>query len=284
MAFSLSENVALEKFRSRRGRASADGSTEMVYTYTVTGSNDIGTVLGYVDSTAPSFVTDPVSGGLLWRDEIDWDQIGDELWEVNVTYLTPDRYDQRKHSLPDLGEYELSWDTTGGTARITTSRATTRYPTTATNHKNAIGVDQDGNPQGVDIVIPAMKWTVTYRLAQATVSNAYGIVCELLTGTVNDDTFFGRPAGEVLFLGAQGKTGIKTDPVFNFHFVRLPNITGLTIGDITGIAKKGHQYLWVEFRAGDQDIYSYRTPVVPIGVYVETVYPEGDFSLLGIGT
>ncbi len=194
MAFSLSENVALEKFRSRRGRASADGSTEMVYTYTVTGSNDIGTVLGYVDSTAPSFVTDPVSGGLLWRDEIDWDQIGDELWEVNVTYLTPDRYDQRKHSLPDLGEYELSWDTTGGTARITTSRATTRYPTTATNHKNAIGVDQDGNPQGVDIVIPAMKWTVTYRLAQATVSNAYGIVCELLTGTVNDDTFFGRPA------------------------------------------------------------------------------------------
>ena len=129
-----------------------------------------------------------------------------------------------------------------------------------------------------------MKWTITYRLAQATVNNAYGIVCELLTGTVNDDTFFGRPAGEVLFLGAQGKTGIKTDPVFNFHFGRLPNITGLTIGDITGIAKKGHQYLWVEFRPGDKDEYSYRTPIEPIGVYVETVYPEGDFSLLGIGT
>jgi hypothetical protein len=283
MAFTLPTNVAIEKFRSRRGRASSDGSTEMAYVYTCSGSNDVGDILGYADTAAPAFATDPVSGGILWRDEVDWDQIGDETWEVTVTYVTPDRYDQRKHERPDLGEYELSWDTTGGTARITSSRATTKYPATATDHKGAIGLDAEGNVQGVDIVVPACKFTVTYRLANATVSNAYGMVVELLTGTVNDATFFGRPAGEFLFMGAQGKTGIKTDPVFNFHFVRLPNVTGLTIGDITGIAKKGHEYLWVEWKPGEKDANSGRTPQEPIGVYVETVYHEGDFSALGIG-
>lgn len=284
MAFVVPTNVAIEKFRSRRGRASSDGSTEMTYIYTVSGSNDVGDILSYANTAAPTFVTDPVSGGILWRDEVDWDQIGDELWEVNVTFVTPDRFDQRKHDKPDLGEYELSWDTTGGTARITSSKETTRFPATATDHKGAIGLDQEGNVQGVDIVVPACKWTVTFRLANATVNNAYGMVVEELTGTMNDATFFGRPAGEVLFMGAQGKTGIKTDPVFNFHFVRLPNVTGLTIGDITGIAKRGWDYLWVEYRPGEQDANSKRTPMEPIGVYVETVYPEGNFAALGIGT
>lgn len=283
MVFTLPTNVAIEKFRSRRGRASADGSTEMDYVYTVVGSNDIGVILGYADTAAPAYVTDPVAGGLLWRDEIDWDQIGDETWDVTVKFVTPDRYDQRKHERPDLGEYELSWDTTGGTARITTALDTDRFPATATDHKGAIGLDQEGNVQGVDIVVPACKWTITFRLATATVNNAYGMVLETLTGTVNDAAFFGRPAGEVLFMGAQGKTGIRTNPVFNFDFVRLPNITGLTIGGITGIAKKGHQYLWVEFRPGDQDANSKRTPMEPIGVYVETVYPDADFAALGIG-
>jgi hypothetical protein len=284
MAFSVPTGIAIEKFRSRRGRASADGSTEMTYIYTVVGSNEIGTILGYVNTAAPTYVTDPVSGGTLWRDEIDWDQIADETWDVNVTFVTPDRYDQRKHSLPDLGDYELSWDTTGGTVRITSSLATSRYPATATDHKGAIGLDKEGNVQGVDITVPACKWTVTYRLANATVTNSYGMVVEALTGRVNDATFFGRAAGEVLFMGGQGKTGIKTDPVFNFHFVRMPNRTGLTFGDITGVAASGWQHLWVEYKPGEKDANSKRTAMEPIGVYVDTVYALGDFSALGIGT
>jgi hypothetical protein len=53
------------------------------------------------------------------------------------------------------------------------------------------------------------------------------------------------------------------------------------MGDITGIDKKGWEYLWVRYQdAEDADVLVKQ----PAAVYVEQVYPYGDFSLLGIGT
>ena len=50
---------------------------------------------------------------------------------------------------------------------------------------------------------------------------------------------------------------------------------------IVGVDKKGWEYLWVRYAdAEDQNVLVKK----PIAVYVERVYEEGDFSLLGIGT
>jgi hypothetical protein len=58
-------------------------------------------------------------------------------------------------------------------------------------------------------------------------------------------------------------------------------VTEQTIGDITGIVKNGHEYLWVRY----EDAVSTNELVKkPKFVYVNKVYRDGNFSGLGIGT
>ena len=59
------------------------------------------------------------------------------------------------------------------------------------------------------------------------------------------------------------------------------NLTNETVGDITGIAKKGHEYLWVKYEDSQSDVSLLKKPR---SVYVNQVYKSADFSQLGIGT
>lgn len=68
-----------------------------------------------------------------------------------------------------------------------------------------------------------------------------------------------------------------------FRFAALPNKTGLTVGDITGIAKKGWEYLWVLY-SEEEDTTSKRLRKVPVEVHIEKVYEDDDFADLQIGT
>ena len=65
------------------------------------------------------------------------------------------------------------------------------------------------------------------------------------------------------------------------RFAASPNVQNLTIGGINGIDKKGWEYLWVRY-ADDEDVNAKVLVKKPIGVYVEQVYENGDFSGLGI--
>jgi hypothetical protein len=72
-----------------------------------------------------------------------------------------------------------------------------------------------------------------------------------------------------------------------FKFIASPNagsgatLPALSVGDITGIAKKGHEYMWVRYEA---DVSQKTLIKKPRHVYVNKVYRDGDFSKLGIGT
>jgi hypothetical protein len=67
----------------------------------------------------------------------------------------------------------------------------------------------------------------------------------------------------------------------SFKFAASPNMTGLTVGTITGINKGGWNHLWVLYSDNvDQNTLIKR----PVAAYVEQVYWPGNFSLLGIGT
>ena len=101
-----------------------------------------------------------------------------------------------------------------------------------------------------------------------------------LTGTVNDAAFKGFDAGEVLFLGASGSQRGDQDWEIAFNFAANENVTGISVGDITGIDKQGFHYLWVRYvEVEDQNHLTKR----PEYVYVEQIYQPRDFSLLGIG-
>lgn len=83
--------------------------------------------------------------------------------------------------------------------------------------------------------------------------------------------------------GASGSKRGEDDWEITFRFAASPNKTGLTVGDIVGINKKGWEYMWVRY-ADAEDAAAKAIVKKPVAVSVEKVYEEGDFSTLGIGT
>lgn len=223
--------------------------------------------------------------------------LGDDAWQVTISY--------EKTGADDDGQTDplrrsRSFDTSGGTQHITqadggkiTSTGTTttrtgtetRFPSTAPSMNSAIGVDGD-SVSGVDIVVPALSWTESYDVPSSYVTAAYIRRVAALTGTTNDATFRGFAAGEVLFTGCSGNQDWDTDRgdgpwSLSYKFVASPNVTGQTIGTIENISKKGHDYLWVRYEDSVSGSDLIKRPKY---VYVNTVYKEGAFSGLGIGS
>jgi hypothetical protein len=135
----------------------------------------------------------------------------------------------------------------------------------------------------VDITVPVYNFSETHILANATVTNTYKGKLAALTGKTNNAAFKGFAAGECLFLFASGSKRGKGDWEISFRFAASPNKTGLTVGDITGIAKKGWEYLWVRYE-DSVDVTAKALVKKPLAVYIEKVYDEGSFADLAIGT
>jgi len=204
------------------------------------------------------------------------------IWHGTANYSRA----ESQRTAPETGDSTFSFDTGGGTQHITQSIMTmgSYAPDgeTAPDFKGAIGVHND-KVDGVDITLPVYNWAETHYLADAVVTGAYKGTLFSLTGRVNDDTFKGLDAGECLFLGASGSKRGDEDWEIAFRFAASPNKTNLTIGDITGINKKGWEYLWVRY-ADEVDGSAKALVKRPLAAYVEKVYEYGDLSQLGIGT
>jgi hypothetical protein len=208
------------------------------------------------------------------------ERVADEVWDFTAEYR------QRE---PEPGQYTISIDTSGGQVMQTYAYAEAKYVATgesAPGMNNAIDV-QDNKPQGVQRIIPALKISLRAKIKTANIAAvggemAYAQLISELTGTVNNATAFGQfAAGELLFTGATGDI-IAEDPSLTFSFLASKNVTGLTIGSITGITKKGHDYIWFSFK-NDKDATTGLQQSAPRAAYVNRIYGEADHSLLYIG-
>jgi hypothetical protein len=270
----------------------------MKRSYKLFGTSDDIAVHSYLNTAITLFWDYPGAGDQrLQAENYSIEYLGDDAWHVEVSYVKEGAADDPNE--PDPLRRSRSFDTGGGTSHITQANGTpgpteTRYPASGNNaapdQKGAIGVDASG-VQGVDIVIPALTWTETYDVPSVYVSSAYIVNLSKVTGTVNNAAFRGFPAGEVLFLGASGSQdwdARKGDGpwTLSFKFVQSPNagsgqsIPALTIGSLTNIAKKGHEYLWVRY---EDNVANNSLIKEPKFVYVNKVYREENFSQLGIG-
>lgn len=219
----------------------------------------------------------------LYRSDVKLKQAGPDLWYVEVPYGPP----QKKK--PEDGDFSWSFDTTGGTKHLTHAldHVADYQPAGkgAIDHNDAIGVNEDGDVEGVDVIDHAFKWTESRRLLLADYGWAYSAILDDMTGAVNNAEFRGKAAKTVLFAGATGgqsqKDPLFLDVIYNFTYSR--SASGLTIGTITGIAKAGHDYLWVRYETADGGAAKKLTQT-PRQVDVERVYETADFSTLGIGT
>jgi hypothetical protein len=241
-----------------------------------------------------------VSDAQLWAESYSIAFLGDNAWQVTINYEKTGA----EPSTPDPLKRSRSFDTTGGTQHITQANqigtreldfATEgegtvpvferRYPSTAPDQSGAIGVDANG-VNGIDVVTPQLQWQETYDVPNAYVTSSYIRGVAGITGSTNSAAFRGFQAGEVLFVGCSGSQEWDDQKgrgpwTLSYRFIASKNVTGQTIGTISGIVKKGHEYLWVRY---EESIDSSELVKKPKYVYVNKVYKEGNFSQLGIGT
>lgn len=191
------------------------------------------------------------------------------------------KYDSRE---PAESLLRMSFDTTGGTVRMSTSRATQSYPLsgrTAPDFKGAINV-QGGNAQGTDVVVPTLKLTYTYKWPKGVINQAAIKNLSRATGSTNVNEWQTYQPGELLFLGASGELDFTTPTEIQYHFAAAENESGLSLGEIAGITKAGHDYLWVYFESL-ADSSAQKLVERPLAAYVERLYRQTNFNAFGIG-
>lgn len=271
----------IELSGSRTGTDATDKSSAADLVFGVYGSTNPLSCKSYL--TENNVIPDEYDG-LVFR-SLSWEHNGYDCWEFTAHYVHPDIADRNQDL--DVGDYTFSFDTSGGTVVRSVSLATTKYAKTgetAADFKGAIGVKQNGpdtEVEGVEIGIPALKFSIRKRVVRATLTLNYIKLLSDMTYHYNSSEFLGFPAGELLFTGASGQEATDSDPEVTYNFIASPNATNLTIGDITGVAKLGHEYLWVYFENASDEA-AQRTVKRPLSAYVEQVYESADFNSLGI--
>ena len=259
------------------------GRTEVVSTtaehhYLVIGADNEGDVTTAAQAEIPT-----TYGGYLVLDRIELaERLTEISWRVVAYYVKP-AIDQTPHGGdPDKS---FTFDTGSETQHITQSLQTVgRYGDKASpNSKDAIGYDGD-TVQGLDIPVPAPTFTETHYFTDVEFTAAYKRLLMRAAWKTNNAAWRGWVQGEVLFMGATGnRRGDDWDDPWEvtFKFGVRENKTGLTVGDISGIAKKGWQYLDIRYK---KDKCAVKNEVLPVpkAVYVHRVFEEYAFANLGI--
>jgi hypothetical protein len=263
-----------ERSESRKPKTGDKATNEFLFE--VTGTMDDFAVVAAIGAATPA-----IYEGLYFESVDSVEQVGWQQWYGSAKYVSP-------NNKPNTNEKLFSFDTTGGTQKVTQSLSTVnKYAVgagTAPDLKGAINVTED-SVEGVDITVPNFAFSVTFYMPDAGVTDTYVGTLYALTGTVCNAAFYGGDEGEVLFLGASGSKRGRGDWEIAFKFAGSPNVTGLTVGAITGIDKKGWEYLWLRYEknvsGSGADALVTNTAKY---AYVEQVYHEMDLSGLGIGT
>ncbi len=178
-----------------------------------------------------------------------------------------------KTSLATVGEYAAAWLTAGG--------ADPDMP----DFDNAVNVDESKAVAGVDINIGVYSFTLTEYRATASVTEAYLDSLDALKTKTNVGTYVATDgkitrtfaAGTLLYLGYTLGERSEDDYEIVHNFEASPNVTGFSVGDIPGIAKKGHEYLWIVFQ---DRLFDDNVNKVPWYAKVEKMYDTGNFSVL----
>jgi hypothetical protein len=216
----------------------------------------------------------PGPNGFLYRQDINVTEQGAGVWHGTVTYGP----DPQESSTPG-GSISFNFDTTGGSFHITHSKGTVnKYPSSAVSYNQAINVVKSGaelQVEGAEIVIPALRLSYTIRNPQGVVNESYARGLAGITGCINSSAFRGFAAGEVLFLGGVGSDGTNAEAEVTLHFACEKNLQGLIVGSLTGIAKAGHDLMWVMWA---DSVSSGKPTKIPLAAYIERVYTPIDLA------
>ena len=240
-------------YEQRRQKRTYNESPSETREYVIEGSTDISVIEAALSSATnvtypPSSQFSGISGStigtlILKSVDISQSEEGDGLWSATANWGKA-----KKREQPEKNDEEVTFDISPQTTKITQSLGTTSKQgigsDTAPDFKG--GIAYNGKTfQGCDKVIGSLSFTITQYKPIENITNAFVQQLEACVGCVNNATWRGRAAGEVLFMGVSGSKRSEDDFQLAFKFQSQPNATGLSVGEITGIDKLGWEHLWV---------------------------------------
>lgn len=253
---------------TRRSRSRTLDSRELEYI--AWGSNDPAAIETAITAVLPTSIDGLIVTAYTQRPRDD----DDSVFDATVSY----------GQAPQDGAPELSFELSMQTSHVTQSLERVHaYGTGAPNLPGIGFSSKDGKYEGTDIQIPVFTWRESVTRSRASVDNAFlGQLMTCASNPVNSATFRGFAIGEVMFLGASGGQKGADKMSIAYAFAGSPNLTGLSIGSITGIAKKGWEYLWALYESNADDTNKFLVEL-PRAVYIERMYNTSNFAtLLGI--
>ena len=252
--------------------------------YILKGSDSLGEMRAYIlaQGLKPTVVDD------LIYETAERSRLGPRIWLWTFNYVERNRADEGNDKI-DVGEFRISFVTKGGAVKMfwkpDYENRVTAEGAAPIHYLGAINV-RDGKPEGVEILIPALKFTIHYRhpkTVDAYEFLQYGRDLASITARTNLLAFYGFDPGEVLYLGAAGSNGIDSDPVLDHEFAASKNLTDIIIGELAPIDKNGHAYLWVDWEPQKESTTKMIRPK-PRAVYVHELYEPVDYALIGVGS
>jgi hypothetical protein len=208
------------------------------------------------------------------------------LWNCEVSYRNSARSRVKRS-----GTVDLSFDTSGGTVHITQSIQNIanvgRPGEIPPDYQGAIGVTDD-NVEGTDIPARAFNFKETWYKKATDVTEVYKAKLFNATAKVNNATFRGFAAGQVLLQYVTGTASAVDEDLVDgwsleFHFSASPNQTSVNIASLNAFNKLGWDYIWFRYPS-EQDNTANSTVRRPKSAHIERVLDFADFSSLEIGT
>lgn len=273
----------VETFDSREATDATDSSSSVsldwyIYSDTDAEARDDLAIKLFVGSNVPLIYDELV------LKSIKHERLGPRIGKVSVSYTDPEKQDEDKKQ--ETGEFRFSFDTTGGSQHITQSKETIsrtarpgvfNEPLEAPDFKGALVVGRDNQVAGVDITIPALRFSLTYKIPRARLTLEFARMVARSTGKTNDRKWEGFERGELLFLGGTGEQSSNGDPELSYSFEASENLVNLDVGGIVVPEKRGHHFLWVAYSEVEDD-QAKQLIAQPAGVYIERVYDEFNFA------
>jgi hypothetical protein len=301
--------VANKKYAGQSAERNTGSSDRQEEPYVVTGATDLADAVAAVLAKATLLGEDTItSGGVtLYQLGVSVDFVAEAAAGGSSIYNLTLHYGPQSAARMDLGKVKVTYDTSGGTIHTTLAKTEAVYDhaglmtgTNAADFHLVIG-NQEDSADGCDIPVSDFHMTVTVVFdANATVGTAHAMPAPgdvfWTTGKTNDAAFavkdsfklrtYSFLAGELIFEGASEpdpRPDGNIEMTFKFH--GSPNVTNQTIGTgataITGVDKKGSEYLWVRYEKKDNAVKKITTLTPKYAIVNQVVY-TADFSLLCI--
>jgi hypothetical protein len=265
--------------------------------FVMTGETSRGAVRTFAAAVTPKMMYS-ISLGPLYRSNISIEEKGPGHWFVDITWGPYDR--------KELEAMDINWhmNTTGGTRHVTQAISVIRKVGSGSDgvvdYHGAIGVNEQGDVEGIDILDPVQEWTENYKLPIGGFAWTYmDQIVTPLTAHVNLYPFRGKPTGSVLFKGGTGGRSTK-DPMFLDLSLTFAYSKPLTTSDpplqwatqdkdgnnvtLTLTEKEGWHELDFHYVTQAPSAAPWRPGKRLAQVTVNQVYFYDDFAKLGVGT